>query len=315
MRRKKMEFLDLANPPVIYESSPPDPSRVRWARSRVCILLGGKDPSDQESSLLRGWMLKIGIPVLSEREYDQVLSSEPSKYEIIGLFGDFSGQSSFEVLRDERNLGKTRIAFLPSSSSYRDKIAHLRRISNAIVQCGFVPSKLKATESTTSSCPEVIYHFFESLVVPSMMNLDISDVKNIASGMGLAFGDQDDSYESIIDRLPESCSQAGSGLLHFNCREDVRLKEIYSISKAIAKKRDDRLAALLAQDANPQQKKVFRRMNLKIGIRVLDENDFESGLSDQSTRADEKKRIRMTAILFGYRNWRSFPFSAPRYFA
>ncbi len=148
------------------------------------------------------------------------------------------------------------------------------------------------------------YRFLRAFTVPSMLNIDFTDLRRIARGTGLAFSLSANAEDEIIRELPEHCFTAKSGLIHFSCASDVKLNEIYLISKTIARKR--------AADRNSQTDlhegslKQIRKANLKFGIRILENlgsegsspiMDSSSSLYGHSLRSD--KRIEMTTVLFG----------------
>ena len=123
-----------------------------------------------------------------------------------------------------------------------------------------------------------------------MLNIDIADVKRIAKGIGLALTFEDDDQERLVARLPRESMIARSALLHFKCADDVSLKEIYSISKSITVKNginaeDPRITSHMGA------KKLIRRINVKLGIRVI---------KNQICNEFTVKRINLVAILFGF---------------
>jgi cell division GTPase FtsZ len=230
------------------------------------------------------------------------LVSSPD-YDVVGLIGkaeefDFirkkgsgqrlrlrAGPSESESQRESESIV---LAFAPNTQ-FRDVKKYLKN-ADAIVFCD------ATGRNWVQELSKVIYHFFESLVVPSMLNIDLADVKHIAKGIGLAFNISDDSNNKIIARLPKSCLVARSALLHFSCDPDVRLKEVYSISKAIALKKG--IANVDLQINTPAEaKKLIRKVNVKMGIRVRNASKRE--FSSASSNVPEIKRISLTAILFG----------------
>ncbi|MGI0090456.1 MAG: hypothetical protein ACREBS_01985 [Nitrososphaerales archaeon] len=133
-----------------------------------------------------------------------------------------------------------------------------------------------------------VFHFFESLTVPSLLNIDLADLKAIARGIGVSFYEESDSARELIKRLPKESFVAKSGLLHFACRREVTLDEIYSVSKAISLRQP--CEKISAEEAE------FRRFNIKMGVRIIDEGGKSEPESSKNRRL---YRISLTAILFG----------------
>ena len=134
-----------------------------------------------------------------------------------------------------------------------------------------------------------------------MLNIDLADVKRIAKGVGLAFNVSEVDHRKIVSMLPDQCLVASSAVLHFSCREDVRLQEVYSISKSIALKKG--LAGINpVVNGHQDAKKVIRKVNVKMGIRMVDNdgyNEVADAPFDSRSKKVDSKRISMTAILFG----------------
>ena len=140
-----------------------------------------------------------------------------------------------------------------------------------------------------------------------MLNVDVADVKRIAKGIGFAFNLSDDDHKKIIAMLPKDCFVARSAILHFSCKDDVRLREIYSIGKSIALKKG--LASNDSQlTSHSDARKIIRKVNVKMGIRIIGDNHEvekedcgNSAISHNNTQIafHNEKRISMTAILFG----------------
>ncbi len=196
------------------------------------------------------------------------LMSSPA-YDVVGLVGEadeFTRRSGSRFNHDD---GAIVLSFAP-----RARFGDARRyldISDAVVLCDVI-------EGDWLEVTQVAYHFFESLILPSLLNIDLADVKRIAKGIGLAFNLSGDDHEKMIEALPKDCFVARSAILHFLCRDDVRLGEIHSISKSIALKKG--LSDELSSDSE-----VIRKVNVKMGVRILEDYG--------------QKRISMTAILFG----------------
>ncbi|MHB8566539.1 MAG: hypothetical protein ACYC7D_09585 [Nitrososphaerales archaeon] len=167
-------------------------------------------------------------------------------YDIVGVAGNVAPNDL------PRKWGRV-LAFQPLTKLEEAKKL-LRRVDSAIL--------CEGSEAL------VAYHFFESLLIPSLLNIDLADVKNMARGIGLSFHVSGGDGDEVTSKLPGKSYLAKSALLHFSCSEDVTLKEVYQISATLAK--DDQRG--------------IRKINIKIGLRV-DNSGAE--------------RIRMTAILFG----------------
>jgi hypothetical protein len=291
--------------------------------TRVAILHGsrvsGSDLTDEDihTALVR-LFAPLNARVFSVEEMTQAGISDlltSQAYDVIGLIGEAS-EFDFVVRRKNTSpsyssspSSKTRLkasnveleiqresesiilAFAPNL--YFKDVKNYLKISDAVVFCEI------GEKDWPLEIAKVVYHFFESLVIPSMLNIDLADVKRIAKGIGLAFNISEDSNRKIIARLPKSCLVARSALLHFSCDPDVHLKEVYSISKAVALKKG-------ITDFDPQisthadAKKLIRKVNVKMGIRIRGRNRAEFGeeITSSSVLSDSK-RISLTAILFG----------------
>jgi hypothetical protein len=285
--------------------------------TRVAILHGsrasGSNVSNEEiHDALTRLFVPLNARIVSVQEMTQAGISDlltSQAYDVVGLIGEASefdfvlrrkgvGYSPRLRLRGgnvesdlQRESESIILAFAPNF--YFKDVKNYLKISDAVVFCDVTE------RDWPQEIAKVVYHFFESLVVPSMLNIDIADVKHIAKGIGLAFNISDDSNKKIIARLPKSCLVARSALLHFSCDPDVHLKEVYSISKAIALKKG--IADFDLQiNTHADAKKVIRKVNVKMGIRIRDRIKKEFGAITPSCPAlTDSKRISLTAILFG----------------
>ncbi len=280
--------------------------------TRVAILLGSRMAGSIAShheihSDLTQLFLPLNARVFSVLEMTQTGMSDlisSQAYDVVGLIGE---ADEFEFARKksssspkpkwkgsglesaiQRDNESIILAFAPSTF-FRD-VKNYLKIADAVVFCG------EAGEGWTQEMSKVVYHFFESLVVPSMLNIDLADVKHIAKGIGLAFSIAEDSGNKIIAKLPKSVLVARSALLHFSCDPDVRLKEVYSVSKAIALKKgipnfDPQI------NSHADVKRLIRKVNVKMGIRIRNVSKRDS--LALTTAFTERKRISLTAILFG----------------
>jgi hypothetical protein len=257
--------------------------------TRVVLLLGSQGGSLQEtvSQNIRRKFSAIGIKVFAVSPNFDPLSSEFLDCDILGLIGS---PKSFTKLRSLRARPEGPILLAFASKSLFEHARSFLKISDAVVLC----------ETTNvdwiNDVSDLVFHFFESLVVPSLLNIDIADVRNIAKGIGLAFNEADDNAKDIISRLPASCLVARSALLHFSCTDEVKLREIYSISKSIAMKQGIDLPEEELR-THADARKLIRRVNVKMGIRIRETPRSESW--SRSPYIQKSRRISLTAILFG----------------
>jgi hypothetical protein len=239
---------------------------------------------DEIHAFLQDLFKDLNIPVFSIHEMTQAGESDllaSQAYDVIGLIGEAGEFSPRKTKREE--MDSIVMSFAPKN--HFDNAKKYLSVSDALVLCDSIKKNWLAEVS------QVVYRFFESLLVPSMLNIDVADVKRIASGIGIAFNIEDDEARRIIAKLPKDCLVAKSALLHFSCKDDVTLREIHSVSKSIALKKG--LDSIDPQiDSHLDAKKLMRKVNVKMGIRVID------GDGDDSSVFPEK-RISMTAILFG----------------
>ena len=275
----------------IYRNSRPE-AQGRTRPNRVAILHGSKLPvvSGDVHQFLQKLFSPLNINVLSVSSLSTDEKRNPTEilpYDVVGLVGapgEFSFLRSFRPKLD----GPVILAFTPKAQFSSAK-SYLK-ISNAVVLCE------GPSDQWFSETARVVFSFFESIVVPSLLNIDVADVRNIAKGIGLAFSEADNAPSNIISRLPVSCLVARSALLHFSCSDEVKLREIYSISKTIAQKQG---VALPEEELETHKDaiKLIRRVNVKMGIRIREgPRPFTWPHLDQQKGSS---RISMTAILFG----------------
>lgn len=211
-------------------------------------------------------------------------------YDAVGVVGEIeldhakeNRHRKFPLLRDEAVPDDTVVlSFIPRSSFGIAK--RYLRFSDAVILCEDRPLL------------QIVYLFFESLLVPSLLNIDLADVSRIAHGIGLAFNLSGDDHEKIVAKLPRECLVASSAILHFACRDDVSLREIYSISKSMVVKRP--LADIDANDS--EARNVIRRVNVKMGIRIRTSEYSEQAPGIETSAFKDEDRISLTAILFGF---------------
>ena len=281
--------------------------------TRTAIVHGFPTDASEGSSLDRHQILAslfsplrvrvFAIAEIGEDGLDDLISS--GAYDVVGVIGeDESFLSRKRTLRRMRLLPQTSrneeieepivLSFIPATR--HDYARRQLSFSDAVILC----------ETREGSGPlavfSVVFRFFESLLVPSMLNVDLADVRRIAKGVGLAFDISEDDHKRIIGKLPRECFLARSAILHFSCRDDVQLREIYAVAKSIALKKglpnfDGQLAT------HSDAKKIIRKVNVKMGIRIVQSGD-DSTLQEISTFPhapchDREKRINLAGIIFG----------------
>jgi hypothetical protein len=230
---------------------------------RAALAYHGQDYDSNQIEKLKSQFSKINVKLLDAKD----LAREEKNYDVLGFLCP-SSHFSFEVEPGEC----LSIGFFSRHSFAKPLLKNF----DAGVICASGPS-----------FDETVFHFFESLTLPSLLNIDLADLKAIARGIGISFNEEDDSAREVIKRLPRETLVAKTGLLHFTCRKDVTLDEVYSISKAISARQP------LEDPGSEKVPAEFRRVNIKIGMRVLDDEEIAAG------GLTARKRISLTAILFG----------------
>ena len=76
--------------------------------------------------------------------------------------------------------------------------------------------------------------------------------------------------------------------MHFSCARNVTLEEVYRISKMISTRK---AASPFAHNQTPDQIKMYKRIRLKMGLRI----------AQDSAEGKIMPRISLTGILFGIR--------------
>lgn len=194
-------------------------------------------------------------------------------FDMVGIIGDPSRSQLRTLVRAKET---TLIAFQP-----QDRLSYAKELLpgvDSVVLCDL------ADGDPLSSVTTVVYHFLESLVIPSLLNIDLADVHSIAKGIGLSIHISGKDSDEIISKLPRSSYLARSALLHFSCADDVSLKEIYDVSKALMIKREKSREI----DLQPEfDSRTYRRVNVKIGLRVMED------------QVEPYRRISLTAMMFG----------------
>lgn len=229
--------------------------------------------NEQQIIEMRRIFSPLNVEVFSSFDFDKLVGSSEIQYDFLGVVGEID-QGKLSGLRKQLKRQNAMI-FLPEESFARTK--RILRNVGPIVLCS-------STKDSLVPGSDVVYRFMESLMVPSLMNIDLADVRSIARGVGLSFHVDGTSSEEVIEKLPKACSWSKSALLHFSCGQSVTLKEIYEISKALAMKQNMGYYRTHPSDSR-RSGTPFRRINVKIGLR-LDERNLGSG-------------IRLTGIVFG----------------
>jgi len=219
----------------------------------------------------------INVQLISSEKLPSVIDDD---YDVIGVLGQPSFETSKTYLED---FGCLKIGFYPQDlfmSSFELRRASLRYLT-ATVTCPGSSSLVDLLKTT-------VFHFYESLTLPSLLNIDLADVESIAHGVGLSFNVSGDSSEEVIGRLPPQCYTARSALLHFTCKKDVTLEEVYKISKIISTRKT---AEPFISDNPNDQIKIYKRIRLKMGLRISQ--------AGEGSFPGKIPRISLTGVLFG----------------
>lgn len=256
-------------------------------RSKVAVIIGsqiaGYATEDNTSKSLARLFSRIGVKVysisdLGESGLDDLLSSLAC--DVVALIGE--AKDFTRGTRSHEDSTPIILSFAP-----KDQIATAKeylRIANALILCD------SSNRNWLPEVSEVAYRFLESLTTPSMLNVDVADIKRIAKGIGLAVSISADSHERIVESLPSECLVSKSALLHFSCNEDVSLREVYSITKSITLKKG-LVAEELEISTHTEARRLIRKVNVKMGIRILNRIKFKGNPAEN--------RINLTAIFFG----------------
>ncbi|HXQ92864.1 MAG TPA: hypothetical protein VN739_07635 [Nitrososphaerales archaeon] len=199
------------------------------------------------------------------------------EFGILGMLGQRALRGSRESIE---NFNCLKVGFYPEGGSLEPLRKSLKLVNAAIICLG--------SKSPIQSLSSTVYHFYESLTLPSLLNIDLADVESIAGGIGISFNESGDSSEDVISQLPPECYVAKSALLHFSCSRNVTLEEVYRISKMISTRK---AISPLVHSQTQDQIKMFKRIRLKMGLRIA-QNAAEGKIIP---------RISLTGILFGIR--------------
>ncbi len=214
----------------------------------------------------------INVELIS---FEKLATLTSEDFDILGILGQSALDGSKTFLP---NFDCLKIGFSSMETHSGLSRGSLRYLTAAIACLG--------TRSLNESLRNTVYHFYESLTLPSLLNIDLADVESIARGVGISFNESGDSSEEIISDLPSECYFAKSALLHFTCERHVTLEEVYRISKMISTRKS--IGPFISENPNDQIK-MYKRIRLKMGLRISEELD--------RSRADP--RISLTGILFG----------------
>ena len=218
-------------------------------------------------------------PINVELIPTEKFASSKRELDIIGILGQSALDLSNAFLSDFNCL---KIGFYSIETEMSERNRSPKLLTAAITCLG--------SKSLADSLRTTVYHFYESLTLPSLLNIDLADVESIARGMGLSFNLTGDSSEDIIARLPSQSYVARSALLHFTCARNVTLEEVYRISKAISTRRF--AGSFVSENPNGNQIKMYKRIRLKMGLRISPGREINGTNS----------RISLTGILFGLKS-------------
>jgi hypothetical protein len=205
---------------------------------------------------------------------EDLATSSEDDFDVLGILGQTELEASSPILA---NFNCLKIGFHPAWESPAYSTISMKYLKAAISCLG--------SKTLIDSLRTTMFHFYESLTLPSLLNIDLADVGSIARGIGISFNESGKTSEDVINQLPPQCYFAKSALLHFTCQKDVTLEEVYSISRTISTRRS--LGPFVSENPNVDQIKMYKRIRLKMGLRVAQE------------RSGSGPRISLTGILFG----------------
>ena len=243
---------------------------------RAALVFNSEDMQDATGTTLHNAFSRINVDLVSFDEF-KTLDRE---FDVLGVMQcNTTGLAGSN--RNQRIItapGYIKIGFYYGENS--EFVRKPSRVLDAAIICHDSLSQESAIQNT-------IFHFFESLTLPSLLNIDLSDVRSVARGFGRSFHYEGDSSKEIIKKLPREIFKSKSALLHFTCTRDVTLDELYTISNSVT------LKPSTTNRSRPSKREIdlYRRMNLKMGMRVIGSSEAKS--------ASDQKRISFTAILFG----------------
>ncbi len=234
------------------------------------------DPSEIRGEQLSS-VVRLYRPINVElHPAEDLAGASEDDFDILGILGQRTLERAVSFLDGFVCL---KIGFYPVTEKPERSINARRHLTAAITCLG--------SKSLVDSLRTTMFHFYESLTMPSLLNIDLADVGSIARGIGISFNVIGDASEEVIYRLPPECYLARSALLHFTCEKDVTLEEVYKISKTISTRKS--LSLFVSEIPNPDQIKLYKRIKLKMGLRIIQETNG----------AGSRPRISLTGILFG----------------
>jgi hypothetical protein len=249
------------------------PSRI-FRSVRAGVIYDKTEFEKVELARIEKMYREINVDLISIEK----LGNIENNFGILGILGEMALRGAIEIIG---NFDCLKIGFYPEVGSLQPLRKSLKYVSAAIICLG--------AKSSIQSLPNAVYHFYESLTLPSLLNIDLADVESIAEGIGTSFNESGDSSEEVISHLPPECYLAKSALLHFSCSRNVTLEEVYRISKVISTRKG---AAPFVSYQTPEQIKMYKRIRLKLGLRI----------AQNSPNGTEIPRISLTGILFGIRH-------------
>ncbi len=240
---------------------------------RAAIVYDRSEIYGSELSSVENLYRPINVELLSVEDLAKVSADD---FDVLGVIGQHALEGSSLFLEAFTCL---KIGFYSAAE----------RPEHSLGSMGFLKAAISCLGSKTllDSLRTTMFHFYESLTLPSLLNIDLADVGSIARGIGISFNVSGNSSEDVINRLPPQCYFARSALLHFTCEKDVTLEEVYRISKTISIRKT--LGPFVSEVPNPDQIKTYKRIRLKMGLRIAQDPD----------KNDPRPRISLTGILFG----------------
>ena len=239
---------------------------------RAGIIYDRSSINKTELPLIEGLYSPINVQLIPVEKFSSLIEVD---FDILGVLGQSALEKSKDLLVDFNCL---RIGFYSADTVSSVPKSSLNYLT-AVITC-------LGSRSLSDSVRNTIYHFYESLTLPSLLNIDLADVHSIARGVGISFNESGDSSAEIIGRLPVECYYAKSALLHFTCARDVTLDEVYRISKMISTRKS--MEPFISENPGDQLK-VYKRIRLKMGLRIAQNEILSRKLP----------RISLTGILFG----------------
>lgn len=254
------------------ESLPYSTDRRIFRSVRAGIIYDQSVIDKNDLSSIEELYAPINVQVISA---DKLVTLLDVEFDIIGVLGQSTLDASKSFLP---NFDCLKIGFYSMDTRSNVPRSSLSYLTAAITCIG--------TRSLGDSARKTVYHFYESLTLPSLLNIDLADVQSIARGIGISFNESGDSPAEIIRRLPSECYSAKSALLHFTCERNVTLEEVYKISQIISTRKSEEP---FISESPGDQIKMYKRIRLKMGLRIV----------QNEPKVKTRPRISLTGILFG----------------